>query len=277
MPDRNIKVELGPVQETLLIPLWARAKEIEKQHPIVHDPYARDIIARIDYDFSKIETGQAGEHQLAWPIRAYNFDIIVRRFIEQHPDAAVVNIGAGLDTTFQRIDNGAVRWINLDLPDVIALRQQLISDSERETSLAKSVFDFSWLEDLAALAGGRSIMFMAAGVLYYFDAPAMETFFRRLAAAFPSAHLIFDVMSRLSIWAVNRAILKGSGIDSSALLKWHLSRASRLKKWVATLKILEEYPLLSRLPAEHDLSRRTLRGIRVAGLFRLYSMIHVQF
>ena len=87
----------------------------------------------------------------------------------------VVNIGAGLDTTFQRVGQGTVLWINIDLPDVAAMRQklirhQLIPDSEREMTIAKSVFDFTWIDDISRWTKDRSIMFMAAGVLMYFEA-----------------------------------------------------------------------------------------------------------
>jgi hypothetical protein len=46
-------------------------------------------------------------------------------FIEKHPEATIVNIGCGLDTTFSRIDNGKIQFYELDLPDVIALRKNL--------------------------------------------------------------------------------------------------------------------------------------------------------
>ena len=124
MNNRNIKVELGAVQETLILPLWARAKDAEKKEPILGDTYARNIVSRIDYDFSKIETKQTANHQLVWPIRAYNFDSCVREFLAHNKSALVINIGAGLDTTFQRVDNGKILWINIDLPDVAALRQK---------------------------------------------------------------------------------------------------------------------------------------------------------
>ncbi len=148
MKNRDIKIDLGAVQETLILPLWARAKEMEKKNPIVYDTYARDIVARIDYDFSKIEAGRVADHQVVWAICAYNFDNIVKTFLANNSSALVVNIGAGLDTTFQRVDNVSVLWINIDLPDVVALRQKLIPDSARELTIAKSVFDFTWMDDI---------------------------------------------------------------------------------------------------------------------------------
>lgn len=105
MNNQEIKIDLGAVQETLFIPLWARAKETEKENPIVYDSFARDIVAKID---------------------AFNFDNSIRAFLENNSNVVVINIGAGLDTTFQRVDDGSVLWINLDLPDVVSLRQKLI-------------------------------------------------------------------------------------------------------------------------------------------------------
>ena len=208
MKDRDLKIDLGAVQETLIIPLWARAKDAEKNYPILGDIYARDIVARIDYDFSRFEKKYMKNHQLVWPIRAYNFDKCIREFLAQNSNAVVINIGAGLDTTFQRIDNRSVLWINIDLPDAAALRQKLIPDSEREMTIAKSIFDFTWIDDAARQTKGRAIMFMAAGVLCYFEASRVKALFRKLASAYPSAHVVFDAMSRFTVWISNRAVLR---------------------------------------------------------------------
>jgi O-methyltransferase involved in polyketide biosynthesis len=277
MKDPNLMVDLGAVQETLLIPLWARAKDAEQNDPILADFYARDIAARIDYDFSKFDTKHMEKHKLAWPIRAYNFDNCIREFLAHNSSALVVNIGAGLDTTFQRVDDRSVRWVNIDLPDVAELRQRLIPDSEQEMTIAKSVFDFTWIDDISRQRKGRSVLFISAGVLCYFDTSEVEALFRKLADAFPSAHFIFDAMSWFTVWISNRKVLKESKMDPSALLKWHLKRASRLRRWVNTIKVIEEYPMFSKSPIKDYWSKKLIRDIKIAGRLRLYNMIHVQF
>src|SRR5210317_1365346 len=190
MNNQDIKIDLGPVQETLMLPLWARARETEKDNPIVCDTYAKNIVESIDYDFTQIEEGHMADHQGVWAIRAYNFDNIIEAFLENNSSAVVVNIGAGLDTTFQRVDQGTVLWINIDLPDVVAMRQklirhQLIPGSEREMTIAKSVFDFTWIDDISRWTKDRSILFMAAGVLMYFEAQEVEILFRKLSRTYP--------------------------------------------------------------------------------------------
>jgi hypothetical protein len=134
-----------------------RAREAQKKDPIVFDTYAREIVDRIGYDFSKIEGTLTESLQMTWAIPAYNFDATIRTFLASHKDALVVNIGAGLDTAFQRIDNGTVRWVNIDLPDVVSVRQKLLPDSERELTIGKSVFDYTWMDDISTQAKGRAL------------------------------------------------------------------------------------------------------------------------
>ncbi len=276
MKNRDIKIGLGTVQETLMLPLLARAIESEKENPILYDTYARDIVTRIDYDFSKLEELLTDDmHQISFPIRAYNFDSTISEFLEHSGNAVVINIGAGLDTTFQRVDNGSVLWVNIELPDVVALRRKLVPDSEREMTIAKSVFDFTWMDDIAWRIKNRSILFMAAGVLCYFDSPGVELLFRTLAGAYPSAHVVFDTFSRFTTWAWNLGVRIGK-VHLSAPMTWHLKRASRLKKWVNTIKVIEEYPMFARVRLRDDWSSRVTRGMKVANFLRLCNMVHVQ-
>jgi len=275
--SQDIEIVLGAVQETLMIPLWARAMETEKNNPIVFDNYAKDIVDRIDYDFSTFEKGPVAEHQGVWAIRAHNFDNIVKAFIAKHSKTVVVNFGAGLDTSFQRVDDRNVLWINIDLPDVVALRQRLIPDSQREMTIAKSLLDFTWTDDIAQWTKDRSIMFMAAGVLCYLEPEEVEILFRKLSKVYAYSHFVFDTVSWLTAWGQNRAIMKKSGMDSSVLIKWHLKKASELMKWVGAIKVIDEFPMLSRVPPKNDFTRKEMRTIKIVSRFRFYNLIHVQF
>ena len=88
-----------------MLPLWARARETEKDKPVVFDPWARDLVGRIDYDFSQIEEGHAADHQGVWALRSYNFDVITRAFLEQNSHAVVIRTKTQLrpiiDTTLR--------------------------------------------------------------------------------------------------------------------------------------------------------------------------------
>jgi O-methyltransferase involved in polyketide biosynthesis len=280
MENQKVNIALDAVQETLIMPLWARAQETKKKNPIIRDEYARDLVDRIDYDFSKFESNPelAENQQLQWAIRTYHFDHCIREFFVRNSHAVIINIGAGLDTAYHRIADRGALWVNIDLPDAAALRRKLIPDTEEEITIAKSVFDFSWIDDLSELTRDRCILFTAAGVLFYFSPSEIESLFRRLADAYPGAHFVFDaVTSRWILWLTNRAIMRKSGMDSSVRLKWHLKKGSHLKKYLGSVKVVEEHSMFSNVPSTEGLSRKLLRDLKIGKLLRVYSIVHVQF
>ena len=129
-------------------------------------------------------------------------------FLKKYPQASVVNIGCGLDTTFERIDNGNVYWYDLDLPDVIDLRRKFIRESERRKFIVSSFFEDDWFQNLHV---EDNILFIAAGVLYYFKAEEVQNVFKKIADRFPGSEMIFDASSPLGIKMANKMVIKTSG------------------------------------------------------------------
>jgi O-methyltransferase involved in polyketide biosynthesis len=115
----QIQPDLGDVQETLLIPLYYRACETHREDATIRDEDAVRIINGIDYDFSCFD--EAKYVYLDCVIRSEIFDERVKHFIQDNPRATILNLGAGLDARFQRVDNGLIRWFDLDFSDVISI------------------------------------------------------------------------------------------------------------------------------------------------------------
>jgi O-methyltransferase involved in polyketide biosynthesis len=179
------------VPETLLIPLYGRALETGRPDAIVRDPKAVDLVGRPDADFARFGRGSV-QHA----IRARELDSIVRAFLGRHPAALVVNLGAGPDTAFDRVDDGRVRWDELDLPEVIALRPRLFAETARRRALARSALDPAWLDEVERRP--RALV-LAAGVLRYFPGAEVRRLVAALADRFPGGQLVFDtVPARLS-------------------------------------------------------------------------------
>ena len=139
---------LGSVQETLLLPLWGRAVESGKARPSLVDPAAVAIVAALPYDFAAMARNLSSTTLLSWVARALHIDETTRAFLELHPNGAIVNLGCGLDTTFERVDNGQLHWFDVDLPDVIALRRRFIPQGERRRAIAASLMDDGWLREV---------------------------------------------------------------------------------------------------------------------------------
>lgn len=264
-------MELGSVQKTLLLPLWGRAFETQKKEPLLTDKTAAEIIGRLDYDFSRIAANIGILTQLAWIARSLNFDRAIRRFLERHPRASIVNIGCGLDTTLGRVDNGTLTWYDLDLPDVISLRGRFITPTGRSRSIACSLLEDSWYGEV----GGRDgILFLAGGVFYYFEEAQMRCFFSKLAERFPGSEVIFDAVSPFGVKVANKRVIEAGGMDEGSLLKWGMKRARSMQGWDRRIAIVGDYPLFSIIRRRLDGPNR-VRTL-ISDLLRVMYMVHLR-
>jgi O-methyltransferase involved in polyketide biosynthesis len=180
---------LQGVSETLLIPLYARACETQRADSLLHDPLAVQIVEQLDYDFARF-----GNELTGIAVRTRVMDDIVRDFLDRAPAGVVVNIGCGLDTLFYRVDNGQAHWYELDMPASIALWRQFFSEGERHHVLSCSALDSGWIDDLAPHIAGHEVLFLAAGVLMYFEEDQVQQLICTLAERFPGAEMVFDTV-----------------------------------------------------------------------------------
>ena len=180
-------VELGDVQRTLFFPLAARARETRKKRPLLRDPKAVEIVGSVDFDLAPIAPGPTA---LVVTLRTLIMDWWVRRFLAEHPGGTVIELGTGLNTRFERTDNGTAHWIDLDLPDTIELRRRFFADTGRRQMLAASLIDEDWL---AAVEQRPAPYFFASdGVLVYLSEADVTGMLARIAGRFPGAMVAFD-------------------------------------------------------------------------------------
>jgi O-methyltransferase involved in polyketide biosynthesis len=202
------QVRLGAVQETLFIPLAARARETQRKHPVLHDPKAVQLAQSIDYDAAKYGRGVGGPVTV---LRTAIIDFWVRSFLAAHPAATVVELGTGLNTRFERVDNGQVHWFDLDLPDTIDLRRNFFADTGRRQMIAASALDEDWLPTVARSRG--PYFFVADGVLVYLPEDQVMTTMARMAERFPGALLALDTYPKQTFDRQHR-LAASKGVDA---------------------------------------------------------------
>jgi O-methyltransferase involved in polyketide biosynthesis len=187
------RMELGDVQRTLFFPLLARARETARKHPLLRDPKAAELVRAIDFDPAIYNQGIMSFVVL---IRTMILDWWVSQFLAAHPAGTVVELGTGLNTRFERTDNGSVHWIDLDLPDTIELRRRFFAETERRRMIPASLTDEDWLADVAR--GPGPYFFVSDGVLVYLREPDIAGALTRIADRFPDAMLAFDTYPRVT-------------------------------------------------------------------------------
>ncbi len=230
-------IEKNSVQETLVIPLLGRLVCSEHFPELFSAPEAKRICDSLDYDFAdkrrKMESAAGLFGALEVAQRQYDLRCETKDYLKEHPKAAVVNLGCGLDDTFSKVDNGQCRGYNIDLPDVIRVRNDLLTPGEREANLACDLNDFCWMDQIDAADGA---VFFAAGVFYYFRTTEVKTLFRAMAEHFPGGALAFDSCNERGANLMRKTWLKEAGItdvgaffsleDESELTGWSESFAS---------------------------------------------------
>lgn len=180
--SKKIKVNLSDTAETMLQSFYARAQySLSPKHKF-YDAKAVEIVKKIDYDFSKAEKDRTMSNGVL--ARTIVFDELVGDFINHNPDCTVVNIACGLDTRVYRLDSGKLHWYNLDLPEVIELRNQLFGETGRISAIGISALDSSWANKVKVQG---TVLFIIEGLTMYLTAEEVGTLLRIIRDNFDRA------------------------------------------------------------------------------------------
>lgn len=184
-----MELQLGDIQATAIIPLAIKAAETMREHPRFTDHKAVEIVQRLGIDTAQYDKFMSREGVVA---RTIMLDRQLGEILEESPDTVIVNIGAGFDSRFDRVDNGKIWWFDLDLPDAIRVREQLFGERDRVTMIAGSALEDGWCEAVRQKLEGRSSkpVFIAEGLFMYLTLDQIGTLLRVLRENFPEGGLL---------------------------------------------------------------------------------------
>lgn len=260
----KVHIESNTVQETLVIPLYGRKLCTERFPSLFQDKKAVELIDRLDYDFSALEkrAKSLGYQFGALEVAMRESDLLweLRDYLETHPRATLVNLGCGLDQTAENADNGLCRIVNIDLPDVIAVRNELLPGTERIRNLGCDLNDTAWFD---AIDGSEGVCFMAAGVFYYFKTEALKKLFSAMARRFPGGRLVFDSAGERAVKLMLKTWVKEAGITSIQDY-FSVGNAERDLAWMGNAHITSR---------GYMLGYNDLKDPSVPGLFRLMAKL----
>lgn len=233
------KYHLSEITSTIFIPLYLRAMESQRPDALVKDAHSLTLIQKLELDPTKFDQAQVSEEvQVSILLRSRQFDQLTGDFLSRNSSAVVVYLGCGLDTRFERVDNGKVKWYDLDLPEVIDLRRELIGEeSDRHHLLACSALDFSWM-DLVSIHESRPFLFLAEGIFMFFEDHQVRDLVLALKDNFPNSELVFDAFSPFYVWANNRRVKR---TKIGALTHWALSKGKELEGWGEGIHLISEW------------------------------------
>jgi O-methyltransferase involved in polyketide biosynthesis len=243
---------LKDVPETLLYPLMSRYAETKKEGGVIHDPKSVEILDGLDYDADSTKLFTIS--RLGVCLRTIIFDEYVCEFIENNPDGVVVNLGCGLDTRFQRVDNGKVTWFDLDLAETIELRKNFFEETERFRFISKSVLDPSWTEDIPK---GKKTFFIMEGLAYYFAESDVKKMLAMIKNNFPGAELAMEAFHPFYVKMIARTTTKDPFDKKiSGLLKWGIKNGAEIEDWFDGVRFIEEQFVINKRREVFPLANR---------------------
>src|SRR6201993_3795097 len=269
---RNAIADLTPVELTAFVTQYGRALDRRWPRPILGDTLAAEIVANIDFDFDGLGVPASAVRQTA--LRAKMLDDRLRDFVAQHPDAVVVDLGAGLSTAMLRVAPPAtVDWYNVDLPNVIALRDEVVPADDHAHSVAASLADDDWADSIPS---DRPTMLLADGLLAFLPESVIINLFRHVPEHFRSGELALNDYGRVS----RSSLLAMKVVFSAVGNQWvyrGFNDAHVPETWSPRLALVEEtslshapevdlYPAAARVSTR--LMGRTQGGARTARILR---------
>ncbi len=259
------KIHFTKEKETMLMTLSGRALQSQWKDPILRDPWAEEAMRHIDYDISKQMKGVA-----SWSMwrdigptiiatRAATFDQLTTRYLADHPDAVVLQVGCGMDSRAFRVDPPAsVQWFDVDYLDVIDLRRQLFPERDAYHLIGASLEDLRWLDEVPR---DRPGLLIAEGVLHYLSETEVKALLNAVVAHFPGGQMIFDICNSM---IVKRA---GSNVGGTgATYKCGLDDPHDIKQLEPKLELIKEFSM-------HELVGFSRFPLWVRALFRAQEVI----
>jgi O-methyltransferase involved in polyketide biosynthesis len=251
---------LTPAQESLFLTLGGRALDSRLPRPFLGDTMADEVLSKSGYDIAKfppLTTKQLDAKTKVFDIavRAKRLDEVVRRFVDRHPNAVVLDLGAGLDNRILRVNPpSTVAWYDVDFPAVVALRRQLLPEQVSAHSIGADLTDPNWLDEVPA---DRPAVIVADGLGAFLTQEAFVSLMNRLTNHFPSGEIAFNLYTTWAVWGARRLAAIGPGVINPGF-----NDPRQPERWVPGLKLVEEI-FLTRAPEVAEFSSLTGRIMRL--------------
>jgi len=194
---------LSEVSRTAILPLLCRAIKSERHEPVFNDPMAVLCLDRLMSISSEEEkkrilhwrkkyTGLNARDINARIMMVSSFDRITSQFITKNPGCTVINLACGFDTRFWRIENDKCTYIELDLPEMIALKKEILKDHLNYEMIGCSVLDPAWIDKVTS-SGNRNFLLLAEALFYYLPKQAVTRLLQEISQRFERSELVLEM------------------------------------------------------------------------------------
>ena len=203
--------------KTLYIPLYGKAF-VSKKGIILSDKKAEEIWEKEKFPLG----GKSKSKWLAYfmGMRSAVIDSWVSEKLSEKPESTVLHIGCGLDSRIERIQAPFEKWFDVDFPEVIEIRKEYFSETEKYKMLGASASETDWI---FALPDSKKVLVVLEGISMYLSEEIIKNLFAAVTEKFPEAEIIMDVYTEK---AVKASRIKNPIQDVGALPSFGISEHS---------------------------------------------------
>lgn len=264
----NPAVLHNTVSRALIFPVFSIAKESGKSRSMLKDAKASEIAGIVEHlACPEIKCRDDLDHY-RFILMKLCFDMLIKDYIWRHPSGTIINLGCGLDTSYERLNNASVRWYDLDIPEIIGVRKLFIEQTENRKFVATSFLSGDWFEKITF---DDSLLVFASGVMSYHSENTVRRFLSKLSLAFPTFELLFDVLSPAGIRRANRTIRK-KGLIKGPFMNWGLDDYRALLDWNPRMKFLGRHFLFDRYSFRIPL--KYFIPVLISDAFSMHCILH---
>ncbi len=250
----KLNINLNEVSETAFLTLQCHAMDAQSPKPYLNDKSAIHTMDILKKYFSEsdrslhknlLKNNVKSSLVAHTALRAKRYDQYIRSFLDQFPEAAVINIGCGLDNRFERVDNGQISFYDLDLPDIINIKRQIFPETERYNQISQSVFEFDWIDKIK----NEPVILVAEGVFMYCKEGDVKALFLKLQEKFKNPEIVFEVFSSKWLTGWRKSITefklkKELKFGEGASYQFGIPDSDAIESWAKGMKLLDEWSYL---------------------------------
>ncbi len=264
-------MQLSDVSRTAVITLRSRVIESQKATHLIRDPMAAWCLERLEtLASSREEQTLLFERRLSpaltmyIALRARKYDAITNAFIAQNPSCLVVNLGCGFDTRYWRIDHGRCEYVELDLPEMVALKREVLGERLAYDMIGASVLNRSWMDRVSPGRDRRTLV-LAEGLFMYLPKAEVMSLFRDMSRRFCDSRIAFEVTAerytrglwkKLVIWKMKRQ----TGFDAGSSYDFGVRSAREIESYGPGIQVIDEWSYVD----DPDVRPRILKYLRLS-------------
>jgi len=247
----KLNININDISETACLPLQCHARDAESSSPVINDHCAVEMLDILKNYFSK---SNKDLHKKLFQnkvrknlvnhivLRAKKYDSYIKEFIEKYPHATVVNIGCGLDNRYERVDNGKIHFFDLDLPDIMNIKKQIIQEKVNYHQISQSVFEFDWIDRIET----EHVILVAEGVFMYCAEQDVKKLFLILQEKLDKPEIVFEVFNSkwLKGWrkkSMEFKLKKELKLGEGTTFKFGIPDSDEIEHWHEGFRLIDDW------------------------------------